>query len=227
MSKKLSLNFRENLISFAWTWICLLIIIGIISLFSLWMMQKTFNKGSEVAMQISTLKNETASANIAFKVEIQEWKNILLRGKDQDDREIYLSKFEKQQKRVNSYLNNSASICSQLNLNEPCKEIEVIYTQHNQLGDKYIENIDNSSLENYDAIHKVDESVRGLDRDLEKKMTEITIIFSKLEADKHVETLAVIQDKYDTLKFFILMVMVIALTITGFSLLRILRSAQN
>ena len=58
-------------------------------------------------------------------------------------------------------------------------------------------------------------------------MTEITIIFSKLEADKHAEILAAIQEKYDTLKFFILMVMVIALTITGFSLLRILRSAQN
>jgi methyl-accepting chemotaxis protein len=227
MNKNLSVILRKNIISFTWTWMCLLIIIGILSLFSIWMMSKTFETGSEFALKISALKGEMSSANIAFKVEIQEWKNILLRGKNNDDRQFYLSKFEKQQRRVNANLNNAALICAQLKLEESCKQIQAIDAQHDQLVDKYMKNLLDSNLENYDGIHKLDESVRGLDRDVEKKLSNLVAVYSDIEIKKYMEIQELIHNKYESLKLFISGVMIFALMLTSIGLYRILSSIKS
>ena len=227
MSKNINLSLRKNIISFALTWASLLIFLGIISLFSIWEMLKTFEKGTDSAFAISTLKGELSSANVSFKVEIQEWKNILLRGRDENDRLIFESKFIKENKKIKSYFNNASAICSQLNLNAPCQEIETVKLEHDQLMDQFNKNLLNASLKTYDSMQTLDESVRGLDRPLAKKMANLTMIFSMLENTKRLETKDLIHSKYDVLKNFILISMCIVLFIIGFSLYRSLRSLQN
>lgn len=227
MSKNLGISFRRNIISFAWTWIGLLIFIGIISLFSIWSMNRAFNNGAQLAFKTSALKNEISSANIAFKVQIQEWKNILLRGKDNSERDNYYSKFEKQENSVQAYLNNAYIICSQLELNEICKEIRTVQMHHQQLSDTYKNNLLNASLESYGAIHKVDQSVKGMDRDLEKSISNLNGIFSGIELKQHDRTYQELTEKYTTLRRFILSILAIALTITGISLYSVLRATRS
>lgn len=227
MSKNLGVNFRKSIISFAWTWIGLLIFIGIISLFSIWSMNRTFNNGAQLAFKTSALKNEISSASIAFKVQIQEWKNILLRGKDNSDRDFYTSKFENKEKSVQAYLNNAYIICSQLELNEICKEVIAVQIQHQQLGDAYKNNLTHASLANYDAIHKVDQSVKGIDRDLEKSMMHLNSGISEIELAQHHATHNKLTEKYASLRKLILSILTIALTITGISLYSVLRATRS
>lgn len=227
MSKNLSIHFRKNIISFAWTWIGLLIFIGIISLFSIWSMNQTFKDGAQLAFKTNALKNEISSASIAFKVQIQEWKNILLRGKDKMNKDTYFSKFEKQESNVQAYLNNASVVCLQLQLNSACKEIDIIKIAHQELGMVYKKNLASASLENYDAIHQLDQSVKGMDRELEKSMSKLNAIFSEIALKQHHNTHQELADKYRTLRKFILSILAIALTITGISLYSVLRATRS
>lgn len=227
MSSYIGINFRKNIISFAWTWISLLIVIGIMSLFSIWSMNRAFNNGAELAFKTSALKNEISSASVAFKVQIQEWKNILLRGKDNSDRDLYFSKFEKQERSVQSYLNNAYIICSQLALNEICNQVSTVKIQHQQLGDTYKKNLINAPLESYAEIHKLDQAVRGVDRDLEKNMRTLNGIFSEIELKQHNKTHQELAEKYTTLRKFILSILAISLAITGISLYSVLRVTRS
>lgn len=223
MSKNIDINLRKNIISFAWTWIGLLVFIGIISLFSIWSMNRTFNNGAELAFKTSALKNEISSASIAFKVQIQEWKNILLRGKNKADRDTYFSKFEDQEKSVQASLNRAHLTCSGLALNEKCTELRAIQMQHEQLGVTYKKMLMNAPLENYEDIHKVDQAVKGLDRDLEKNMSALNKVFSEIELKQHQKTNQELADKYADLRKLILSILGIALTISGISLYSVLR----
>jgi hypothetical protein len=227
MSKNLGVNFRKSIISFAWTWMGLLIFIGIISLFSIWSMNRTFNNGAQLAFKTSALKNEISSASIAFKVQIQEWKNILLRGKNNSDRDIYYSKFEQQENSVQASLIHAYAMCSQLGLNEVCNKVSTVQLQHQQLGAAYKKNLIHASLENYDAIHSVDQNVKGMDRDLEKSMSNLNVIFSDIELKQHNETHQKLTEKYTTLRKLILSILAIALTITGISLYSVLRATRS
>jgi hypothetical protein len=190
-------------------------------------MNRTFNNGAQLAFKTSALKNEISSASIAFKVQIQEWKNILLRGKDNSDRDIYFSKFENQERSVQAYLNNAYTICSQLELNEICNQVSNVQSQHKQLGLAYKNNLKHASLANYDAIHKVDQSVKGMDRDLEKTMSNLNAIFSGIELQQHSATHNKLAEKYASLRKLILSILTIALTITGISLYSVLRATRS
>jgi hypothetical protein len=227
MSKNLSIHFRKNIIAFAWTWIGLLIFIGIISLFSIWSMNQTFKHGAQLAFKTNALKNEISSASIAFKVQIQEWKNILLRGKDTSDKETYYLKFEQQEGNVQAYLNNATAICLQLKLKSTCDKISIIKTAHQKLGEAYKKNLLSASLKNYDAIHALDQSVKGMDRELEKSMGHLNTVFSDLALKQHHTTNQQLTDKYHSLRKFILSILAIALTITGVSLYSVLRATRS
>lgn len=223
MSKNIDINLRKNIISFAWTWIGLLVFIGIISLFSIWSMNRTFNNGAEQAFKTSALKNEISSASIAFKVQIQEWKNVLLRGKNKADRDTYFSKFEDQERSVQASLNRAHLTCSALVLNEICIEVRTIQKQHEQLGVTYKNMLKNAPLENYADIHKIDQSVKGLDRDLEKNMSALNKVFSEIELKQRQKTNQELTEKYAALRKLILSILGIALTISGISLYSVLR----
>lgn len=95
MSSHLNANLRKSIISFSWTWIGLLIFIGIISLFSIWYMNRLYNQGAIESERINILSNEVLTAQIEFKIQVQEWKNILLRGSNASDKEKYFSEFQK------------------------------------------------------------------------------------------------------------------------------------
>lgn len=55
----------------------------------------------EGPMQTSRLIDE---ANLEFKVQVQEWKNVLLRGQDEASLATYWNQFEEQEQRVQALL---------------------------------------------------------------------------------------------------------------------------
>ena len=227
MSKNFSITFRKNVISFAITWIGLLIVIGIVSLFSIWSMNKSYKEGAKLASQINQTSFQITSAQVDFKIQVQEWKNILLRGKNISDREKYLSSFQNQEKNVNDHLDKAGSFCSQNSLNIECEKIAAIQTEHKRLYEIYQNTLLNASFDNYEAIHQIDDKVRGIDRNLDTSMDLLSSNLLSKEANQQKETLGTLVEKYNALRKFILVFMFIALTISSISLYSILRTTRE
>jgi DNA repair exonuclease SbcCD ATPase subunit len=227
MAKSNALNFRRSLISFAWTWIGLLIVIGIISLFSIWSMNRAYDLSSKQAQAIGIMNSDVSSAQVAFKIQVQEWKNILLRGRDGISRDKYYASFEKQEAKVQESLKGASEKCVNLGLQFDCQLLHEIVAQHQNLGANYREKLINSSLDNYDSIHKLDMSVKGADRDLDAHMEEVGKKLLALQSIERESTQKKLNDRYETLRKLILVVMSLALTITTFSLYTVLRTTRN
>lgn len=227
MSLTFSTNFRKNIISFAWAWLGLLIFIGIMSLFSIWSMNRAYNDGAKVAFNNNQLKTEVLSAEIHFKIQVQEWKNILLRGKNITDRAKYFSGLQEEEDYVIKHLEEAQKNCLALNLNKLCKAIETIRFEHRELGRVYKENLKNGSLENYEGIHQIDQNVRGIDRTLESHIDTIYESIANIEKNQLFITKQGLENRYHVLRRLIIIIMFFAISISAVSLYSILRSTKD
>lgn len=227
MTAAFNATFRKNIISFAWTWVGLLIFIGIMSLFSIWSMNHVYLDGTKLTQNNNLLENETLKAQIHFKIQVQEWKNTLLRGKKSEDKFKYFSKFEDQENKVAYHLRQSQKICATIHSKELCQAVEKVRFEHEELGRLYKEKLNQGSLENYEGMQKIDASVRGIDRSLEKNMDMLFSSFSKIKNEDAIKTKLEIDSRYLILRKFVSIMLFISLSISGFSLYNILRNTKN
>lgn len=219
--------FRKNIISFVWTWLGLIIFIGIMSLFSIWSMNHIYLDGAKKTEDNNLLENEALEAQIDFKIQVQEWKNTLLRGQNIEDKNKYFSNFGEQEKKVAYHLNQSQKICASIHTNDICQSIEIVRIEHEELGRLYKEKLSQGSLDNYESMQRLDSSVRGKDRALEKNIDMLFSKFSKIKSEQVLKTKSEIDNRYLILRKFVLISLFISLSISGFSLYRILRSTKS
>jgi hypothetical protein len=78
--------------------IMLVAVLGLFALFSIWSINRTWIEGMERVSELRRLSTSALEAQVSFKVQVQEWKNILLRGHVQADRDRYILAFEAQRK---------------------------------------------------------------------------------------------------------------------------------
>jgi hypothetical protein len=99
--------------------------------------------------------------------------------------------------------------------------------EHEELGRLYREKLGQGSLESYEGMQKIDASVKGIDRSLEKDIDMLFSNFSKIKNEQVVKTKIEIDNRYLILRKFVLIILFISLSISGFSLYNILRSTKN
>ncbi|WP_213941773.1 hypothetical protein [Pseudomonas sp. dw_612] len=120
-------------------------------------------------LQASHMADE---ANLQFKVQVQEWKNVLLRGKNSADRDELWSKFEDQERRVQDILKH----LSVLEGIDPAIKARVgkLSEEHRTLGDAYRKGRDAFVAANADSVAG-DRAVIGIDRAVTKQMNQLVI----------------------------------------------------
>jgi methyl-accepting chemotaxis protein len=197
------------------------------SLFAIWSMNHVYLDGAKLTEDNSLLENEALKAQIHFKIQVQEWKNTLLRGQNPEDKAKYFAKFAEQENKVANHLRQSQKICAVIHNKVTCQPIEIVRFEHEELGRAYREKLNQGSLDNYEGIKKIDASVRGIDRATEKDIDILFSNFSKIKKEQVLKTKLEIQNRYLILRQFVLIVLFISLSISGFSLYRILRSTKN
>lgn len=150
-------------------------------------------------------------AAIAFRVQVFEFKNILLRGGDQEEYRKYLSAFEEQEAGVQKTL-KELRILMAPNPKLGTVEVDAVLKMHADLGVKYRE-----ALKSYDqsrpleSARIVDESVKGLSRGLTDSLTKriSTYVSQRLEADRREAVAA-----FESSRFIFIVVVLAALVIT-------------
>jgi methyl-accepting chemotaxis protein len=109
-------------------------------------------------------------ANLQFKVQVQEWKNVLLRGKQPADLAKYWGQFEDRQRDVQNIL---GELAGQKGIEPSLKSrIERLREEHRQLGSAYQKGRDAYVAAGGDPTAG-DAAVKGVDRATSDQMSEL------------------------------------------------------
>ncbi|HEY0063031.1 MAG TPA: methyl-accepting chemotaxis protein [Telluria sp.] len=150
-----------------------------------WRALVSTNASSEIAMRQSAMLTEAVdtarSAQVEFKIQVQEWKNILLRGGDPAQLEKYTAEFKKSGEATNGELKKVNAILAKLNLATPL--VDEAIRAHDDLGKSYLGALEKYESANADSAKTVDALVKGMDREPTKKIDSIVDYISKQSHD--------------------------------------------
>ncbi|WP_417071184.1 methyl-accepting chemotaxis protein [Niveibacterium terrae] len=134
------------------------------------------------AQAATVLVQSVDGANLAFKSQVQEWKNILLRGNDKEMFDKYLAQFEAEERKVDEALRLAAKSLQTVGM-EP-RLAEKAIAEHGPLGAKYREALKSFDPADPEAGKKVDRQVKGMDRALSAALSELSASVEKSSAER-------------------------------------------
>ncbi|MDG9930670.1 MULTISPECIES: methyl-accepting chemotaxis protein [unclassified Pseudomonas] len=110
------------------------------------------------------------ATNVEFKIQVQEWKNVLLRGQDSGNLSRYWGQFEAQERKVQDILGQLSTLTADdRNLKG---QVDRLRSEHQTLGANYRKGRDAFVAANGDATVG-DEAVKGIDRATSEQMTAL------------------------------------------------------
>jgi methyl-accepting chemotaxis protein len=111
-------------------------------------------------------------ANLEFKIQVQEWKNVLLRGKEPQALAKYWSQFEEQEQLVQKTLAQLTQVATQWQDEELLTQIRVLSEEHQKLGQAYRVGKDKFLAAQADP-YVGDLAVKGIDRATSEQMAAL------------------------------------------------------
>ena len=148
-----------------------LVVVG----FGGWRALNVTNAKSSLAMQQSATLTDAIdmarSAQVEFKIQVQEWKNILLRGNDPAQLDKYTASFKKSGETTRAELQKVDSLLAKLGLHSPL--VDEALKAHEELGHNYLNALQKYDSANPESFKVVDALVKGMDRPPTKKIDEI------------------------------------------------------
>ncbi|MBJ7313705.1 methyl-accepting chemotaxis protein [Rugamonas sp. CCM 8940] len=146
-----------------------------------WNALSNSNARSAAAMERTDLLGDAVDtargAQVEFKIQVQEWKNTLLRGNDPANFDKYSKAFVKTGENTRGELQKLAAILAKLQLSTPLVD-EALQTQ-GALMSKYMEALKRYDSANPESAHVVDNLVKGMDREPTKKIDDIVTFINK------------------------------------------------
>ena len=119
---------------------------------------------------------ETAKLGTMFKVQVQEWKNVLIRGHDQKNREKYWGKFNTMHQQIQQEANK---LLASLEDNVAKRKLTEFLQIHQGLFANYKSGYDQFISSSFN-IQIADKSVSGIDRPPAKLISEISEHFGQV-----------------------------------------------
>jgi len=152
------------------------------------------------------------SAQVEFKIQVQEWKNILIRGHDQAQLDKYSAAFVKSSQATNAELKKLSGLFAKLKL-ETNLDDEAI-KMHEDLGKNYLNALKQFDTANPDSYKIVDKAVSGMDRPPTKKIDEI-VEFIDAQSKKNAAEAAAAAEATAKASTVTLLVVLVITTLVG------------
>ena len=141
-------------------------------------------------------KAELLLAHVHFKKQVQEWKNILLRGQDRADYEKYFSQFEIEEKNTQLAI---MRYLERVNVNTDSATLAVKFLEaHSELAKEYRESLSLYKRDDEKSPFVTDNLVRGIDRGPSNLIDELVAttdqeaqqMIAKMQSDRaHLEAI--------------------------------------
>ena len=163
-----------------------------VGLFSFFQASK-LNEASSRSMERHVLLIETIDkargAQVRFKTQVQEWKNILLRGKDPEAFARHLKQFDEEEVVVKERLKQVMASATRLEIAERLK-ISAVMATFEALGPSYREALKQYDRSAPDPAATVDKLVRGMDRAPTKAIDDLVTEIQKIAQEMNAEEAA-------------------------------------
>jgi methyl-accepting chemotaxis protein len=121
-------------------------------------------------------------AHSHFKTQVQEWKNILIRGGDTAAFDKYLAQFTAEEKEVQALLTTAIAAMKERGI--ATSDIEQLLADHREMGGKYREALKFYFPEDKAAAQAVDRLVKGMDRATGAGMEKVVAHVEQLSAER-------------------------------------------
>ncbi|VAW60020.1 Methyl-accepting chemotaxis sensor/transducer protein [hydrothermal vent metagenome] len=139
----------------------------IFGIYSGWEVEQEMSVAMNHTLQI---QDEFTNINVGFKTQVQEWKNVLIRGHNEDQRKKYWGKFSKQHEKVQSGVEVMLADVGNAQIEQ---NLSAFKKEHNRLLPLYKNGLD--AFVNSDFDHKAgDKAVKGIDRKLGNMLSKIS-----------------------------------------------------
>ncbi len=155
------------------------LVIGVMMLAAtgLFSVQYAYTESSAALEDVARLQaslDTARQAQVAFKIQVQEWKNILLRGQSAEDFERYSSQFQTQRDAV------AAHLVALRGNGMQAGQIDALQQEHQALNLAYHEALAQYRQNDTASLFRTDAAVRGRDRALN---TAIDALADELTAE--------------------------------------------
>lgn len=210
--------------------IMLVAVIGLFSLFSIWSINRAWLAGNAETAELQQLSRASLDAQVAFKMQVQEWKNVLLRGDDPALLSKYLGSFREKASATQRDLDRVAREAGLMALADQAATAIRLTQSQQQLTELYeaalAEKLQGAATLSVAAAHDIDKALRGIDRDLEAGINQIANDIAGLSEMRRSSLSARMQDRYLSLRWFVIGVILLSLVIMAFVVSRTLRATR-
>ena len=164
----------------------LMILISFLGFRAIGTFDQDLSSSLKASAAYSTAADTARYAQVTFKKQVQEWKDMLLRGFSAADMSKYRHNFDRDEKKVNDLLLNLKGQLQKLHVDTA--KVDDLLLSHAELGRRY-----RAAIANYDPAdplsnRQVDSLVRGMDRPPTDKMDALVEMVRKLQEAKLVQS---------------------------------------
>jgi len=217
--------------------------VGILGLFSVWSLS-AYQARTQVALsEVAVTMDQARRAQLHFKTQVQEWKNILLRGHGLSDRTLYVAAFEKEKATTLNLLEGLLPKVDQILKSEglikllqvpDAKELKGVSPQIRgeieraisdlvALNQTYIEALDEAQKNGTWDPRAADSFVRGADRNLILVMDSVPVDLERTYENLVSLSTRAADARFETLTRVVWTGVIFALSMVAFMLWRMLK----
>lgn len=211
--------------------IALITVVGLFSLFSIWSINRAWMAGAAETADLQELSRTSLDAQVSFKVQVQEWKNILLRGREQARLVKHLASFRANDSETAAYLERVSTQARRLGLDQEADAALSLRTAHKALSERYEASLTSAMNGAGELLpnkaYDMDVTLRGVDRKLENDIGQLANGIAQRSEERSTGLASRMQERYRTLRWFIIGVILLSLLITGYVVSGALRATRT
>ena len=170
-------TLRFRMFGMATAMIGSMILLVVLGIYQLGAFKNSVLSATDTSQKTLDTVIEIEAALTTFKTQVQEWKNILIRGNDAKQYDTYLGRFNGAEKKVQETLVQARTHMAELGI--ATADIEALIAEHRTLGSKYREALASFNQRDPEAGKKVDRLVSGIDRATASGMDKVVASVEK------------------------------------------------
>jgi methyl-accepting chemotaxis protein len=194
----------------------LIIVIGLYSFITILESNQHFHKSVLEGQTMTNAVDTARLSQVHFKKQVQEWKNILLRGNDKDLFDKHLRAFNEEDQKVNEYLKSLSQIASSSGMSVP--QIADVIKVHEKLGHQYREALKKYKQSDLKSAVLVDKGICGIDRQMTDDLDTMVLIIKNISEKRLKEMEATVKTKLETYQILSFFVIFLVIASVGFGI---------
>ncbi|MFT4174937.1 MAG: hypothetical protein QM639_20370, partial [Rhodocyclaceae bacterium] len=153
--------------------------------YNLWQLARLADQaaqGNQTLLGAQALSADLGRAATSFKTQVQEWKNVLVRGNERAAYDHHLEGFTKEEGLTREALQAVATDLKKLGVDD-APALKAL-AEHGKLGAQYRQALQRFDAADAETGKKVDSAVRGMDRPLADALEELGAAVGKTTRER-------------------------------------------